>query len=416
MNQRYLLVVSIVFHFSSWSANAADWPQWRGPHRDGISQETGLLKQWPKEGPKLLWRVDNVDFGYSTPAVAGGRIYLISNKGKLDEFALALDARDGSKLWSTHLGKVASNNYPGSRATPTVDGARLYALGSDGDLACMETATGKAHWQKNLRSEFGGKPGFWAYAESPLVDGDVLVCTPGGSKATIVALNKNTGDVLWQCPVPGGDEAAYASAIIVETGGIKQYIQFLGKGVVGVDAKTGKFLWRYGETAKSSMANIPTPVASADHVYTASAQKGGALVKLKVDHDAVAAEQVYFDRKLPRAIGGAVKVGDYLYGTGQSLLCAEYTTGKIMWQEKGVGPGSVCYGDGHLYVHGEQTGAVALVEASPQAYKEKGRFTPAGRLDKKQRGPSLSWSYPVICDGHLYIRDLNMLWCYDIKE
>src|SRR5436190_14275757 len=266
------------------AARADDWPQWRGPDRDGISKEKGLLKQWPEGGPKLLWQVNNAGGGYSTPAVVGERFYLISSQGEADESVQARNVADGKVAWSVRIGKVGPNNrsmnYPGSRSTPTVVGDVLYALGSDGNLACMATSDGKVRWKKSLRGDFGGKPGQWAYAESPLVDGDAVVCTPGGSSATMVALKKNSGEVIWKCAVPGGDAAAYSSTVVMQAGGVKQYVTFLGKGVVGVDAKTGKFLWRYEQTAQGSPANIPTPVAKGGYVYSATARGGGGMVKI----------------------------------------------------------------------------------------------------------------------------------------
>jgi hypothetical protein len=188
---------------------AADWPQWRGPQRTGISNETGLLRDWPTEGPKLLWQVTDVGSGYSTPAVVGDRVYLLGSRGMDDEFVQALSASDGSHIWSVRIGKVGANtptaNYPGARSTPTVDGDVLYALGSDGDLVCMELAGGKIRWQKNLRTDFAGEPGLWAYAESPLVDGDTLVCTPGGAEATMIALKKSSGETIWKCAAADGE-------------------------------------------------------------------------------------------------------------------------------------------------------------------------------------------------------------------
>jgi outer membrane protein assembly factor BamB len=416
--QNWVLVGVGVFGLSGL-ANGEDWPQWRGPQRNGISQETGLLRQWPKEGPKLLWQVADIGSAYSTPAVAGERIYLLTSRGKYTEFAVALNAIDGAQIWARQLGKASQKGppYPGARSTPTVDGDVLYALGSDGELACLETGTGKPRWQKNLRSDFAGKPGFWAYAESVLVDGDVLVCTPGGAKATLVALNKNTGDLIWQSAVPGGDEAGYASAIVVEVGGIKQYVQFLQKGVVGVDAKTGKFLWRYEQSAKGSMANIPTPVAQGNFIYSGSGEGGGGLFKLNARQSAIEVEPVYFSKKnLPNSMGGTVSPGNYLYGTNaRGLLCVELATGKVMWQEKGIGPGSICYADGCLYLHDEK-GDLALIEATPGGYKQNGRFNPPGQTARPERGASLAWSYPVISNGRLYLRDLGVLWCYDIKQ
>jgi outer membrane protein assembly factor BamB len=410
-----LLLLAVSAGALSRAGGAADWPQWRGPQRDGISQETGLLKAWPPEGPKLLWQVKDLGSGYSTPAVAGERLYVLSNRGA-DESVQALAAKDGKLAWSTRLGKVGNPDqqpsYPGARSTPTVEGQRLYALGSDGDLVCLETATGKTRWRKSLRADFGGRPGVWAYSESPLVDGNALVCTPGGADATLVALNKQTGEVIWKSAVPGGDQAAYASPIVVESGGVKQYVQFLQKGVVGVDAKTGKFLWRYDKTAQNSPANIPTPVARNGYVYTASGRGGGGMVRLKVNGGAVEAEPVYAAARLPSSIGGSVQVGDYLYGTTSGgLMCVEFTTGQVKWQERGVGPGAVCYADGCLYLHGEN-GQMALVEATPEAYREKGRFTPP---DPPDRAGSQAWAYPVVANRRLYVRDAGSLWCYDIR-
>jgi outer membrane protein assembly factor BamB len=416
MKSLWFLLAAAILGLSALSADATDWPQWRGPNRDGISQETGLLKDWPKEGPKLLWEMKDIGSGYSTPAVVGDWLYVISNKGNEDEFVEARAVADGKQGWSTHIGKVGKNvgpQYPGSRSTPTVDGANLYALGSDGDLVCLETATGKLVWKKSLRADFGGKPGWWAYSESPLIDGDVLVCTPGGNQATILAVNKKTGEVIWKSSVPGGDEASYASAIIIDVGGIKQYVQFLQKGVVGVEAKTGKFLWRYGETAKGSRANIPTPIEHEGYVFSGSGMAGAGLVKLKTVGSALEADQIYFTKELPTSIGGAVLIGDYLYGTtNKALVCAEFKTGKIRWQDKCVGAGSVCVAEGRLYVHGE-SGAVALVEATPDGYHEKGRFTPP---DQPKRGNTKAWAYPVVANGKLYLRDLDRLWCYDVKS
>jgi outer membrane protein assembly factor BamB len=400
---------------------ASDWPQWRGPERDGISKENGLLKQWPAAGPKLLWQVNDIGDGYSTPAVVGTHIYLMSNRGFDNEFVEALSTKAGATVWTTRIGKVGGGNdflYSKARSTPTVDGEFIYALGSDGDLACLETKTGKIRWQKSLRNDFAGKPGVWAYAESPLVDGDVVVVTPGGEQATIVALNKKTGDVIWKCAVPDGDPAGYASAIVVQAGGRKQYVQFLSKGIVGVDAKTGQFLWRYAAPAKGP-AQIPTPVARDGYVYGGAMNIGGGLVRLKAAGGGVAAEQVYFARGLPNGIGGAVLVGEHLYGTegaGGELVALEFTTGKVKWQAESIGTASLAYADGELYVHGAN-GEMALVEATPEAYREKGRFTPPAQPKRKRLGPypEKAWAYPVIAKGTLYIRDISTLWAYDIK-
>jgi outer membrane protein assembly factor BamB len=427
MNRRWLLVfcVCLVLAFISLAfvSRAADWPQWRGPSRDGVSKEVGLLKQWPESGPKLLWQVKDLGDGFSTPAVVGERLYVLASSGDDNEMAKALSIVDGKEIWSTRLGNVGPNkgpNYPGARSTPTVDGDQIYVLGSDGDLACLETKSGKSIWTKNLRSDFGGKTGQWAYAESPLIDGDTLVCTPGGPSATIVALDKKTGNPIWKCAVADWEDAAYSSVTIVNAAGVKQYIQFLGKGLVGVEAKSGKLLWRYDATAKGSPANIPTPVARKDFVYNATGKAGG-LLQLKASDAGVEAAQIYFESKLPTAIGGVVEVDGYLYGTNTgSLMCVDFATGNIKWQDGTLKVGSLLYADGRLYWHGQESGEVALVEATPEAFHLKGHFTPsdlpAKRATLEKAIVGKAWAYPVVANGRLYIRDWNCLWCYDIKD
>ncbi len=413
--RRFSLVIASFGLF----ALAADWAQWRGPKRDGASSGTGLLKQWAEDGPQLVWQIDDAGFGFGTPAVVGDRLYLISNTGLDNEFVAALDAKTGKQVWATTLGKVGSPEqkppYPGARSTPTVEGERLYALSSDGDLACLEIASGKVVWKKSLKSDFGGQPGVWAYSESPLIDGDTLVCTPGGADATLIALNKTNGEMIWKAQVPGGDAAGYASIIPVEASGVKQYIQFLSKGVVSVDAKSGKFLWRYDKTGKGP-ANIATAVAGDGLVYTSNGFVGGATVKIEGEGDKLAAKELYLERGLPTSIGGSVLVNGHLYGTNpQGLVCAEFATGKIKWKEKGIGAASVLYADGLLFLHGENN-KMALVEATSEGYREKGKFSLPSPPKHAQRFPAeVAWTYPALANGRLYIRDLGTIWCYDVK-
>lgn len=408
----------VLLSFTVGLTRADDWPQWRGPERNGVSRETGLLPSWPENGPKLVWQIQDAGRGYSTPAAVGERLYLLGNDGLENEFVQARSVQDGRRLWSTRLGQVGNPkqepNFPAARSTPTIDGEWLYALGSDGDLACLAVATGVVRWRKNLRSEFDGKPGAWAYAESPLLDGDALICTPGGNSATVVALNKQSGTTLWKAGLQEGDEAAYSSAIVVEAGGVRQYVQMLGKGLVGLEAGTGKFLWRYTNTVSRFGANIPTPLAADNGIYTAGAGTGGGLIKLVAQDAGVQPVQVYFGSKLPTSIGGAVKIGDYLYGTtAQALLCLDFNTGKIHWEERALGAASLCYAGERLYLHGEN-GDVALVEPSPEAYRERGRFTPPGQA-AKANPMEKAWAFPVVANGRLYLRDHQVVWCYDVR-
>jgi len=413
------LLVASVLLLAVVLARADDWPQWRGPNRDGHSKETGLLKEWPKDGPRLVWQVKDLGGGYSTPSVNGGRVYVMANKGIEDEFVVARDAKDGSLLWSARIGKVGNPdqqpNYPAARSTPTVDGAVLYALGSDGDLASLETATGKVRWRKSLRADFGGQPGTWAYAESPLIDGGMVVVTPGGSQATIVALKNDTGEAVWKCIIPGGARAGYSSIVVAELGGVRQYVAYTGDGLFGVEAETGKLLWRYDKTTGPVGMSILTPVVSEGLVYSGNDRLGGAAVRILVDGGAARVDEVYRGMKLPRMIGGAVLVGEYLYGaSGMALVCAAFKSGEVKWSERSVAPGAVAYADGRLYLHGE-SGEMALVEATPESYREHGRFTPPNPPEQRANRGEKAWAYPVVSGGRLYIRDADSLWCYDIK-
>lgn len=405
-----------VFLASAPAPHANDYPQWRGPQRDGHSAETGLLQEWPKAGPPLLWQLNDVGDGYSTPAVADGKVYLLGNGGLENEFLLALSEKDGRRVWSAHLGKVGhpdqNPNYPGARSTPTVDGARLYALGSDGDLLCLETATGKEVWRKHLRKDFGGKYGEWAYAESPLVDGDQLICTPGGTNATLLALNKRNGEVVWKCALPEGDDASYASVVKAEFAGVKQYLQFLPKGLTAVDAKDGHLLWRYEKPAKGSPAVIMTPLVSGGLIYCGAYRASCALLRPALKDGRFVIEEVYVNNKLPIGLGGVVKVGEYFYGsTSLAAMCVEFATGAVKWEERGIGPCSWFVADGRIYLHAE-SGEVALLEPTSEAFREKGRFTPP---NQPPRGPAKAWPYPIVANGRLYIREQSALWCFDVK-
>jgi outer membrane protein assembly factor BamB len=413
---RWLVLPVAILALAQAPLLAKDFPQWRGPERDGHTTETRLLQEWPPEGPKLLWQVQEVGAGYSTPSVVGGRIFLLANEGS-EESVLALSAKDGSRLWAAKLGKVGhpdqNPNYPGARSTPTVEGKYLFALGSDGDLVCLETASGREVWRRHLRNDFGGRYGEWAYAESPLLDGDRLICTPGGTNATLLALNKRTGAVIWQCAVPGGSDAAYASAISAKCSGVRQYIQFLATGLVGVEAKTGKLLWHFEKTAKGSPAVIMTPLASDGVVYSGAFRASSALVKPVRKSGNFTLEEVFSGNKLPIGLGGVVKVGDYLYGSSSvAAMCVDFKTGTVKWEERAIGPCSWLVADKRLYLHAE-SGEVALLEPSAEGYREKGRFSPP---NPPPRGQAKAWAYPVVAEGRLYIREQNSLWCYDVKR
>jgi outer membrane protein assembly factor BamB len=403
----------VVITVGATAAMAADWPAWRGADRTGVSPETGLLKEWPEGGPPLAWKAHGLGDGYSSPSVVGDRIYTMGTSGK-DEVALALDAT-GKKVWEAKVGPTTRGgpfgaNYPGPRATPTVDGDRVFVLGSDGDLVCLSTA-GKEVWRKNLEKDLGGKRGIWDYSESPLIDGDVLVCTPGGPESSLAALNKTTGEVIWKATVPDGGEAAYASVMIAEAAGVKEYVQYLRNGVAGVSAKDGKFLWLYGQNL--SATNCSTPIVRDGQVFESHAGPGGAagcsLLRLTPDSPTGYQLLYYQDKTLNNHHGGVVLVGDYVYGTtGLSLMCVDFKTGVKKWDASSVGKGSISAADGRLYVRGEENGTMALVEANPEKYVERGRFK------QPDRGKRRVWPHPVIAHRKLYLRDDDVLLCYDV--
>jgi outer membrane protein assembly factor BamB len=394
--------------------SAADWPQWRGPDRTGVSGETGLLATWPATGPRLLWRVADLGAGYSTPSVAGDRLYVQVNRGLDDELLQARAVADGKVAWELRLGKVGNPNqqpnYPGARSTPTVTADAVYALGSDGDLVAVDRRSGRERWRRQLRTDFGGIPGDWAYAESPLVDGDAVVVAPGG-KTSVVSLDAQTGNERWRATVPGNELASYASAVVALAAGVKQYVCFLQKGVVGLDGATGRLLWRYDEPAAGSVANVATPIVRDGQVFASSQRAGGGLVRLAGGPAGITPTPAWFAPRAGIAEGGAVLVGAHIYNAADAGLRAiDWATGQVAWQHRSIGPASIAVADGRLYLHGEN-GDVALVDASPSGYRERGRFTPPG---VPERGNAKAWAHPVVANGRLYLRDGSVLWAYDV--
>lgn len=392
-------------------AGTHDWPQWQGPERTAVSRETGLLPSWPKDGPPLAWEAKGLGEGFSTPTVAAGRVFSMGNRGK-SEYVMAFSEQDGAELWATPIGAVRSDGggYPGPRCSPTVDGDKVFALGLNGDLVCLETATGKLVWKRDLRDkELAGQPGGWGYCESPLIDGDKLICTPGGRDTTLAALNKKTGETLWKGATGNGDHAHYSSIIAATVDGQKQYIQFLSGCVAGF-ADDGGFLWRY-DAPHNGTANCSTPIYFDGQVFTASGYgTGGGLCKLVKNGDKYKAEEVYFTREMQNQHGGMVLLNGYIYGSNEGLLtCLEAKTGKVQWAERRAGKGSIACADGHLYCRNEG-GPIVLVEANPEKYVERGRF------EQKWKSGSPTWPHPVIANGKLYIRDQDRLYCYNVKQ
>ena len=396
-------IAVLLCFFLGTIASAADWPQWRGPHRDGISADTGLLDSWPTGGPPLVWKIAGLGEGYSSAAVAGGRLFIQGQHGN-EEFVLAFDAATGKPLWRTHTGiPFRESRGDGPRGTPTTDGDRVYALAADGMLVCLEAATGKTIWGYNVVDHFHGHVPQWGISESPLVDGDRLIVTPGGRGASVVALDKMSGKVLWQSQ---NDRAAYSSPMIYDGGGARRVVVFTADAAMGLDVASGKLQWRYERVANGT-ANIATPVVRGGEIFLSS-DYGTGCVLLKAGADSDAAE-VYFNRNMQNHYSTSVLVGDYLYGFSSSILTAmKFETGEVAWRNRSVGKGSLIYADGHLYVLGED-GIVGLVEPSPEGYREISRF-------EISKGSYPTWSQPVIANGRLYLRDQDNLFCYNVKK
>lgn len=403
-NIRFLLPAIVILALVQvvLGQSAANWPQWRGPNRDGISKETGLLKEWPTEGPALVWKASGAGGGYSSFSVANGKLYTMGLRGDR-EFVVAFDVATGKEAWATPHGSAFRNDRgDGPRGTPTVDGDRVYALGGSGDLTALDARSGKVVWSKNVLKEFGGSNITWGISESPLVLGNKVLVNPGGPGASIVALNKDTGAVIWKSQ---SDKAGYSSAIPVEINGATQVVFFTAERAVGLDAKDGKLLWEYGRPA-NNVANVATPIARANRVFISSDYgTGGGVVEIKADNKA---QEIWFTKDMRNHHSSSVLIGDYLYGFSSNMLAAvRFDTGEMAWRDRSVGKGSLVFADGNLYCFSEN-GVVGLVEASPSGYKEKGRFRIA-------QGNLPTWTHPVVVGGRLYLRDQDTIYAYDVK-
>jgi outer membrane protein assembly factor BamB len=411
---------------------APDWPQFHGPHRDSICTETGLLQEWPAQGPPLLWKCTGLGNGYATVAIANGRLFTTGDRKLAEEtnrsqYVMAFDLGTRSNLWITRIGLPGQN---GACSTPTVDGSLLYAISGDGNLVCVETGAGKEIWRKSMTRDFDGKVmEQWKYSESPLVDGDKVICTPGGKDATMVALNKRTGELIWKCPRPSiarqenKPGAGYGSIVVAEVEGLKHYIAVTGVGAMGVAADTGKLLWSHNRIANYT-ANIPTPVVRSNCVFLIAGYETGAnLLTLTRAGDLLNAEEVYYlgrskmgQSGFINCHGGVVLVGDYVYGAHGdhgppgNPTCVQFSTGNIMWKEKPPtkpGSASVLYADQRI-IWRYADGTVFLVEPSPQEFRIKGQFKAAVNMGD-------AWAHPVIHGGMLYLRSQDTLMCYDVR-
>ena len=401
-------------------AAKGNWPTWRGPNRDGLSAETGLLSSWQEREPELAWKVKDLGNGLSSVSVAEGRIYTMGKRDGATKM-IALSTKDGAKIWEVDI-ETDTNEDPNS--TPSVDGDRVYGLTHAGQLVCVETTDGSILWRKHFPTDFKGKmESGWGYSESSVVDGDNLICTPGGNSAVMVALNKRTGEHLWSAEMPvdigdrGHDGAGYSSIVIGQIAGRKQYVQLTGRGVIGVDSENGDLLWTYNRIA-NGVANIPTPIVKGDYIFCSTGYgTGAALIQIHDRNGKYEVEEKYFlkGNELQNHHGGMVLVADYIYcGHGHNQghpICLNMMSGEYAWgpvRGPGTGSAAILYADGHLYFRYE-SGDMALIEATPEEYKLKGTF-------KTDEINGKSWPHPVIADKKLYLRDQGTLMAYNIAK
>jgi len=401
------MLASILFAFLTATVPGVDdWPQWRGPNRDGLSRETGLLPSWPAGGPPLVWKATGLGAGYSTVTVDGGRIFTLGAARDI-EYLIALDVRSGKELWRTRIGRRYENNRgDGPRGAPTVDGARVYALGGNGDLACVEAATGKVVWHVNLLERFSAGNIGWGISESPLVLSDRVLLNAGGRGGSVVALGKTDGSTLWATE---NDEAGYSSAVVGDIRGVRQAVFFTGERVLGVRVDDGSVLWSYRRVSNRT-ANVATPIVRGNFVFVSSDYGTGcALLEVQGDASGMSAREVYFHQDMKNHHASSVLVDDTLFGFSSSILTAlDFATGKVLWRDRSVGKGSLVVADGRLYLFGEN-GVAGLAEATRAGYRETGRF-------ELQRSGSPTWSHPVVANARLYLRDQDTLYCYDVKN
>ena len=420
----WLLILSVA------PTMADDWPQYRGPQRNDRSAETGLLKEWPVGGPKLLATYNASGLGYSGPAIVGDRLYTLGDRGE-KEFLIALDlsqVEQGTmrEAWAVEIGEkfdFKGNNWSaGPSSTPTVDGEQIYGLSGNGELVCVSARDGQLRWRKSLPSELqaqvnpiGGGPKNlgWGFTWSPLVEGDQLICLPGGPQGTVAALDKRTGKVVWRSGELT-EQAAYTSPSLADWGGVRQYVVLTNQGLRGVAAQDGKLLWKYDRRLGTEVVN--SPIVHGAHVYmTVGTANGNDLIKVTPTGSTFTAEPVYSGNELTNHHGNVVRLDEHIYGSGRrGLSCQNVLTGEIAWSERMAPTGSITLADGKLYCYGENDGSVLLVDATPTGCTIRGRFKiPQQSTQRKPQGRI--WTPPVVSGGRLYLRDQELWFCFAIK-
>ncbi len=390
-----------------------NWPQWLGPQRNGLTEETGLLQEWPDQGPDQVWVSQKIGLGYAGPAIVDGVLYIMGTRDE-SSYLFALDANTGQERWASKIATMLQNGWgDGPRSTPTVDHDRVYAFAAGGTLVCCRTSNGEELWRVTMQ-DLGGKIPTWGYAESPLVDGERVLCTPGGKNGAIASLDKTTGKLKWQSSEIT-DGAHYSSIMKSSYGGAPQYIRLLSKRAIGVAASDGRLLWETPFPGR--VAVIPTPIVRGNQIYLTAGYGAGCQL-LELGKEGKSITPTYQKKFMKNQHGGVILLDDHLYGysDGVGWLCQEWATGKKVWNnKKDLGKGAIGYADGRFYCLSEQSGEVVLIEATPEAWRERGRFTLSPQTD--QRSPKGAiWVHPVIVNGKLYLRDQELLFCFDVKE
>ena len=408
---KYLINFVLTCVLTSFAVAQEDWPRWRGPDLSDHSPDKGLLKKWPKDGPKQVWLFKDAGIGYSGPAISNGKFITMGERDGAIH-VIAIDTKNGKEIWNTKFAKGFKNNWGnGPRGTPTIDGDKVYALAPKGELICLNIKNGSKLWNADLVKNFGGKAPYWGFSESVLVHGNNVVVTPGGAKGAIVALNKITGKQIWQSKEIK-DGAQYSSIIPIKHNGDDQYVQLFMKSLVGVSASDGSLLWKTDWNGRTAV--IPTPIYKNGKIYISSGYNVGCkLINLSQDNKV---SEVYNNDTIINHHGGVILIGEHLYGHSDrgGWKCQNFETGEEIWRSKELGKGAIHYADGMLYCLGESDGTVTLVKANTKGWEETGRFKLSPQT--KLRKPSGKiWTHPVVIGGNLYLRDQEIVYCYKVK-
>ena len=407
------LIICLLLYGGVSAASALDWPQWRGPDRDGISRETRLLKEWPAGGPQVLWRV-SLGEGFSGISVADGRVYTMFSEGD-DEFVICLNASNGEEIWrfrsdSTYYESEGGN---GPRATPTIDGELLFTVSAQGKFYALNSVNGEKIWSYDLIRDFNSYMPRWGFSSSPLVEGNMLLVEVGGNNGKfIVAFDKTNGDVLWSSHM---DKLGYASPIAVTIGGVRQLIVFAGLRLLAVSTDNGELLWSYPWRTGRFDVHAATPIFIApDKIFISSAYgKGSAVVQVKVmdspesgSRIKMEVEEIWKNERVQNRLATSVLHGNHLYGFHKTILkCIDADTGTEKWKARGFGEGTLILADDHLIILGDR-GELGLVEATPVAFNE---------VASAEVLSGLCWTVPTIANGRLYARNEKEMVCLDMK-